>query len=107
MKSPMVSKWRNSAPTDTPAHLVITAADALAYPISMMVLMLASRSRPMVSSRRCCWVLAISGSNFRGAHGRMPLARPQVPARLHALAVAVAESAFLEDHSAVDTRRDH
>lgn len=30
MKSPMVSKCRNSAPTDTPARLVITAADARA-----------------------------------------------------------------------------
>ena len=49
------------APSETCARLVIAAADARAYPTSTMVAMLASSSRATVSSRRCCWVLAISG----------------------------------------------
>src|SRR5258708_26695916 len=112
MKSPMVSKWRNKAPTDTPARLVITAADARAYPTSMMVAMLASRSRPTVSSRRCRWVLAMSDSDFHGAHAvgpllaRLPCTRPQVPARLHALPVTLTELASAEDDLAAHARRD-
>src|SRR3984957_2129942 len=108
MKSPIVSKWRNRAPTDTPARLVITAADARAYPTSTMLAIQASRSRPTVSSRRCCCVLAISGSDFDGALGCRPLLTgPQVAARLHGLSVTVAELAGAEDHGAAHTRRNH
>src|SRR5258705_13052820 len=104
MKSPMVSKWRNKAPTDTPARLVITAADARAYPTSMMVAMLASRSRPTVSSRRCRWVLAISDASAQGRS--LPCTRPQVPSRLHRLPVTLTELAVPEDDLAAHARRD-
>src|ERR1700744_5202489 len=102
MKSPIVSKWRNRAPTDTPARLVITAADARAYPTSRIVAMLASSNRATVSSRRCCWVAM---SDPRG----LPLTRvgPQIPARLHRLSIAVAESAVAEHDRAVDAGDHH
>src|SRR5271166_390540 len=110
MKSPIVSKCRNSAPTDTPARLVITAADARAYPTSTMVSMQASSRRPTVSSRRCCWVLAMSGASHSQAHGggpphgRGPRTRPQVPARLHGFPVAVAELSVAEHDGTAHTR---
>src|ERR1700760_1279551 len=107
MKSPIVSKCRNRAPTETPARLVITAADARAYPTSMMVSMLASRSRPTVSSRRCCWVLAMSGSDFQGARDGLAHTGPQVPARFHRFPVAVAELAWTEHDGAGHARGDH
>src|ERR1700721_2196888 len=88
MKSPIVSKCRNKAPTDTPARLVITAADARAYPTSMIVAMLASGRRP--PPRR---------GELASAR-----ARPQVAAGLHRLPVAVAEFAVAEHDCAVHTR---
>src|SRR6202000_2026062 len=94
MKSPIVSKGRNRAPTDTPARLVITAADARAYPTSTMLTIAASRSRPTVSSRRCCCVRALSGSGGQREAATEPLAGPQVAPRLHGLAVAVPELAL-------------
>src|SRR5262245_292877 len=106
MKSPIVSKCRNRAPTDTPARLVMTAADARAYPTSMMVAMLASRSRPTVSARRCCWALAMSGSDFLDAHACVALTRPQAAARLHGLPVTLTELASAEDDGAAHARRD-
>src|ERR1700733_15493084 len=107
MKSPMVLKWRNSAPTDTPARLVITAADARAYPTSMIVAMLASSRRATVSSRRCCWVRAIfSDLRARAGELRANRTRPQVPAGLHGCAVAVAELTVAEHNCAADTGRD-
>src|ERR1700719_144835 len=102
MKSPMLAKWRNKAPTDTPARLVITAADARAYPTSTIVSMLASSSRATVSSRRCCWVLAMSGRRFRGA----ACARPQEVAGLRGRAVPVAEVTVAVDDRTVDSSRD-
>src|SRR5882757_3550331 len=102
MKSPMVGKCRNNAPSETCARLAITAADARAYPTSTMVSMLASSSRAMVSSRRCCWVLAMSDGGFDWLAG----ARLQESAGLHGLSVAVAELAIAVDHRAVDTGRD-
>src|SRR5580693_4170543 len=103
MKSPMVSKCRNRAPTDTPARLVITAADARAYPTSMIVAMLASSSRATVSSRRCCCVLAISDL----CEPWLTRAGPQVTTRLHGLSVAVAELAVAEHDCATHTRCHH
>src|ERR1700758_3459698 len=106
MKSPMLSKWRNKAPTDTPARLVITAADARAYPTSMIVVMLASSSRATVSSRRCCWV-AISDPRTRDGGLSMTRSGPQIPARLHRLSIAVAELAVAEHDCAVDAGGHH
>src|SRR6516162_4699127 len=72
-----------------------------------MVAMQASRSRPTVSSRRCCWVLAMSVADAQGpVFPTGALARPQVAARLHGLAVAVAELALAEDDGAAHTGRD-
>lgn len=77
----MVSKCRNNAPPESPARRVITAAEARAYPTSMMVAMLASSSRATVSSRRCCWVLAMSGGH--GEAGAVaPAARRNLPDRV-------------------------
>src|SRR5690349_24659736 len=90
MKSPMVSKCRNSAPTDTPARLVISAADARAYPTSTIASTPASSSAAIVSSRRCCCVLAMSGANAR-VRLRGADTRGQEPARLRRRAVALAE----------------
>src|ERR1700722_15767961 len=106
MKSPIVSKCRNRAPTDTPARLVITAADARAYPISMIVAILASSSRATVSSRRCCWVLAISDPHTRTGRPRFIRNGPQITARLHGLSVAIAELAVAEHDRAVDAGCD-
>src|ERR1700753_376716 len=72
----------------------------------MMVAMHASRSRPTVSSRRCCWVLAISGSDFLGTSAALPLARPQIAAGLPGLAVALSEPALSEDDNPAHTRCD-
>src|SRR5271155_655976 len=107
MKSPIVSKWRNSAPTDTPARLVITAADARAYPTSMIVAMLASSRRATVSSRRCCCVLAISEPRVRPGGLKFTGSGPQITARLHGLSVAVAELAVAEHDRAAHTCCDH
>src|ERR1044071_3188133 len=101
MKSLMVGKCRNSAPSDTCARCAITFADARAYPTSMIVSMLASSNRAMVSSRRCCCVLAISDG-----HGfPLALARLEEPPGLHGLTVALAELALAENHLAVDAGR--
>src|ERR1700722_19356703 len=102
MKSPMVAKCRNNAPSDTWARRAITAAEARAYPTSTMVSILASRSRETVSSRRCCWVLAMSGRCFRSAAD----ARPQEVAGLRGRAVPVAEVTVAVDDRAVDSSRD-
>ena len=58
----------------------------------MIVSMLASSSRAIVSSRRCCWVLAISDGDAFPLY----LAGLQEPSRLHGLPVAVAELALAE-----------
>src|SRR5689334_5798189 len=100
MKSPIVSKWRNSAPTDTPARLVMVAADARAYPTSTIVSMHASISRATVSSRRCCCVLAISGVR------RLTVTRAQEATGLRGGAVSLAEFTVSEYHCAVYTRCD-
>src|SRR6185312_8456485 len=102
MKSPIVSKCRNSAPTETPARLVISAADALAYPTSMIVAMLASSSRATVSSRRCRWVLAISGVDELPRGGRR-----QEATGLRGRPVAFAEFTGAEDDLAVHACGDH
>src|SRR5947209_15356596 len=73
----------------------------------MIVAMHASRSRPTVSSRRCCCVLAMSDADFRGTHAPVPLTGPQVPAGLGGEAVAVPEAPLAEDHRAAHTGGDH
>src|SRR3954454_14415872 len=67
-----------------------------------MVAMLASRRRAIVSSRRSCWVLAISGRDGfpRG------LAGLQEPSGLDRLPVAITELALAEYDHAVDARGD-
>ena len=65
----------------------------------MMVAMLASSRRAIVSSRRCCWVLAISD---RDAIPVVRYACLQEPSGLHGLPVAVAEPALAEHDRAVD-----
>src|SRR5690349_16923233 len=67
-----------------------------------MVSMLASSSRAMVSSRRCCWVLAMSGRD--GLTRVLP--GLEEPSGLDRFAVAVAERAVAEDDRAVDAGRD-
>src|SRR3954467_11662864 len=67
-----------------------------------MVAMLASRRRAIVSSRRSCWVLAMSGRDGF-PRGRTGL---QEPSGLDGLPVAVAELAITEHHRAVDAGRD-
>src|SRR5258705_13562159 len=69
----------------------------------MMVSMLASSRRAMVSSRRCCCVLAMSGKSFRGLC-RIGL---KEAAGLHGRPVTLTEHAVAEHDGAVDTRRDH
>src|ERR1700704_630454 len=54
-----------------------------------MVSTLASSRRAMVSSRRCCCVLAMSGKSFRGLAG----AGPKEATRLQCRAVALTELA--------------
>src|SRR5882757_7600577 len=103
MKSPMVAKCRNSAPSDTWARLAITAADARAYPTSTIVSMHASSSRATVSSRRCCWVLAMSDTDLRGETG----IGPKEVTRLHGRPVTLAELAVAVHDGPADTRRDH
>src|SRR5882757_691318 len=108
MKSPMVAKCRNSAPSDTWARLAITAADARAYPTSTIVSMHASSRRATVSSRRCCWVLAMSDGSchvrhdFRGETGT----GPKEVTRLHGRPVALAELAVAVHDGPADSRRD-
>src|SRR5882762_6218672 len=102
MKSPMVGKWRNSAPSETWARRAITAAEARAYPTSTIVSILASSSRATVSSRRCFWVLAMSDWRFR----RLAGIGPQEVAGLHGGAVPLAEPTAAVHDCAVDSSRD-
>src|SRR5258708_16035275 len=102
MKSPMVGKCRNSAPSETWARRAITATEARAYPTSTIVSILASSSRATVSSRRCCWVLAMSDWRFR----RLAGARAEEAAGLHGGAVPLAELTAAVHDCAVDPGRD-
>src|SRR5882757_3787730 len=109
MKSPIVAKCRNSAPSDTWARLAITAADARAYPTSTIVSMDASSRRATVSSRRCCWVLATSDGSCHVRHdlrGETGVG-PKEVTRLHGRPVALAELAVAVHDGPADARRDH
>src|SRR5689334_14164065 len=68
----------------------------------MMVSMLASSSRAMVSSRRCCCVRGMSGKRFRG----FAAAGAKEAAGLRRRPVAIAELTVAEDHAAVDAGSD-
>src|ERR1700739_836033 len=72
MKSPMVSKCRKRAPTDTSARLVITAAEAREYPTSTIGAMLVSRRRATAPPGRSRCVLAMAGRCPRGSADHSP-----------------------------------
>ena len=65
------------APSEISARLVMTLADARAYPTSTMVSMLASSNRETVSSRRCRLGPRHVGADTHGGGAPRPLRAPR------------------------------